>query len=293
MRHHYLPQFLLRAWAEATPDKKVETFRLDLPHVPSSRHAPKHTAYEENLYALTMPVVAGMEQQAVEKHLLRHIDELAAGVLRKLATTGFTPLTPEDRSDWARFLMSLRLRQPDMIQQLRTESSEHLEASLMDNPEEYDAVAGTGNPPTLVEWTRENYPGLIENFGMSFFHRLVDNPEIGEKILHMKWWLWDFAREHHDLLLADHPCIFTKGIDDPDLVIALPIGPRKAFMATKTDRVATIMRRQRPRDLLVRMNESSLGQARVRVYSRDTSPRRFICNRLINRRRSEQQGVSA
>jgi hypothetical protein len=105
-----------------------------------------------------------------------------------------------------------------------------------------------GNPPTLVEWTRKNYPGLIENFGLSFFHQLVDSPKIGEKILRMKWWLWDFTREHNDLLLADHPCIFTNGIDDPNLGIALPIGPRKAFMATSTDRVATLMHRQRPKD---------------------------------------------
>lgn len=287
MRHHYVPQFLLRAWAETTPDKKVECFRLDRPHVPSSRRAPKYTAYEENLYALTMPVVAGMEQQAVEKHLLRHIDNLAAGVLRMLITTGLTGLTPENRSDWARFLISLRLRQPGIVQQLRTEASEHLEASLINTPEEYDAVAEIGDPPTLVEWTTKNYPGVIENAGLSFFHKLVDNPEIGLKILRMKWWLWDFTREHNDLLLADHPCVFTAGIDDSDLVIALPIGPRKAFMATSTDRVATIMRRQRPKDLLMRLNESSLGQACVRVYARDASSRRFICNRLLRRRSPE------
>jgi Protein of unknown function (DUF4238) len=269
MRHHYVPQFLLRAWTETQPDKSVEVFRLDLPDLPSSRHAPKYTAYQHNLYALTMPVVAGMEQQAVEKLLLLHIDNLAAGMLRKLATTGLTGLTLENRCDWARFLMSLRLRQPHIIQQLRTESSEYLEVSLIDQPEEYDAIAGTEDPPTLLEWTRKNYPGLIENFGMSFFHELVDKAEIGNKMLRMKWWLWDFTREQNDLLLADQPCIFTTDIDDADLVIALPIGPRKAFMATRSDRVAAIMRRQRPKDLLMRVNESSLNQARVRVYARD------------------------
>lgn len=289
MRHHYVPQFLLRAWAETQPDNRVETFRLDLPRLSSSRHAPKHIAYEDNLYALTMPVAAGMEQQAVEKHLLQHIDSLAAGVLRKLTTTGLAGLTLENRCDWARFLMSLRLRQPHIVQQLRTESSEHLEASLIDKPEEYDAVTGSGDPPTLVEWTRRHYPGLIENFGMSFLHELVDNAEIGEKILPMRWWLRDFTREQNDVLLADQPCIFTASIDDAELVIALPIGPRKAFMATKSDRVATIMRRQRPKDLLMRMNESSLNQARVRVYARDASPRRFICNRLVRRRAAEQR----
>ena len=34
-----------------------------------------------------MPVVAGMEQQAVETYLLQHIDNLAAGMLRKPSTT--------------------------------------------------------------------------------------------------------------------------------------------------------------------------------------------------------------
>jgi hypothetical protein len=83
----------LRAWAETQPDRKVEIVRLDLPDFPSSRHAPKYTAYEDNLYALPMPVVAGLGQQAVEKHLLRRVDDLAAGVLRRLTTRGLAGLT--------------------------------------------------------------------------------------------------------------------------------------------------------------------------------------------------------
>jgi hypothetical protein len=175
-----------------------------------------------------------MEQQAVEQHLPRHIDDLAAGMLRKLTIKGFASLTLEDRCDWVRFLLSLRLRQPEIVQQLRVEFSEHLEALLREEPEEYDAVAEASDPPTLVELTSRNYPGLVENFGLSCFHGLVDNPEMGQKNLSMKRWLWDFTREQIDLLLADQPCI-----DEADLIVALPIGPRKAFLATKSDRVAS------------------------------------------------------
>lgn len=248
MKHHYVPQFLLRAWAEATPDKKIETFRLDLKHVPSSRHAPEYTAYEKNLYALTLDVVAGMEQQAVETRLLRHIDTRASEVLRKLTNTGFAGLTMDDRMDWVRFLMSLRLRQPTIIQQLRTESSEYLERSLMETPK-YENLAEVNDPPTMLDWTNKNYPGLIDNVGMSFFHGLVSNKEVGMKLLKMKWWLWDFQYAKSELLLSDHPCIFSKNIDDPDLIVALPIGPRKAFMATRSEQIASIMRKQRPNDL--------------------------------------------
>lgn len=279
MRHHYVPQFLLRSWAETTKDNRVEVFRLDLPHVPSSRHGPRRVGYENDLYALTHPIVAGMEQQAVEKRFLSHVDNLGAVVRDKLASTGLSALTIEDRSAWARFLMSLRLRQPNVIELLRKEASQHLLATLAVQPEQYEEIAAQDDPPTLAEWTERTFPGLIENFGMGFFHELVDDPTIGDKLLRMKWWLWDFKGLRHELILADHPCIFTAGIDDPDVVIALPISPHRAFMATRSDNVAKLMRRQQPANLVVQLNALSVRQARVRVYARDRAPARFIENR--------------
>ncbi|BBO69294.1 hypothetical protein DSCA_32240 [Desulfosarcina alkanivorans] len=224
-----------------------------------------------------------MEKQAVEKHFLSIIDNNAARIRNKLEKDGLKSLTIEDRMDWARFLMSLRLRQPDIVEMLKRESAQHLKATLNDQPEEYEELAAPEDAPTLEEWTKEQYPGLIENFGLSFFHKLVDNPEICTKILKMKWWLWDFSKAPYDLLLSDHPCIFVHGIDDPNCVIALPIHPRKAFMATRSDEVAKVMRNQRPRDLAVRLNESSVNQTRVRIYAPNESPRRFIENRLAQK----------
>jgi len=221
-----------------------------------------------------------MEQQAVETDFLQRLDDLAARVLQKMAATGFADLTPEDRCVWVYFIMSLRSRAPEVVSQLHMEGSNSLKDSLDERPEEYEAISETTDPPTLMEWSEQQFPGLIENFGTMSFPSFVCNPDIGQKILDMKWRLWDFRGQKNHLLLADRPCIFTMGIDDPDLVIALPISPWKAFMATKTDRLASIMRQQRPKDLLMRMNESSLRQAKIRVYARDASPGRFICNRL-------------
>ncbi len=288
MRHHYVPQFLLRPWAENTPDGKVEVFRLDIDDVPSSRRTPKYTGYEDDLYALTKPVVAGMDQQAIEKQFLRHVDNLGARVRRKLDSEDLRALTPEDRVDWARFLMSLRLRPPDIVQMLRNESAEHLRATLATHPDQYEELTGLGDPPTLEEWTEKHFPGLIENFGLSFFHKLVDNPSIGDKILSMRWWIGDFSDAPYDLLLADHPCIFTSGFEDPNLVIALPIAPHKAFMATQSDHVSDhvneLMQRQHAKDLARRFNESSVASARVRIYACDRSQERFIRNIVWLRR---------
>lgn len=281
MKHHYIPQFLLKVWAGA--DGKIEVFRIDPQHLRSSRLAPKSTAYEDNLNALTSEV-AGVKQQAVETDFLRHVDNLAAKVLHKMVVTGFAELTKEDCAAWMDFIMSLRPRAPEVVSRLHTEGSKCLEDALDERPEEYEAVSQPDDPPTLTEWTDQQIPGLIENFGKMSLPSLVCNREIRQKILGMKWWLWDFKGQKNHLLLADRPCIFTTGIDDPDLVIALPIGPWKAFMATKTERIANIMRQQRLKDLVMRMNESSLSQAQIRVYALDASPRRFIGNRLIEQK---------
>ena len=103
-------------------------------------------------------------------------------------------------------------------------------------------------------------------------------------MLRMKWRMWDFSYVPYELLLADRPCIFTSGIDEPDLVIALPIAPKKAFMATQSDDVDELMRRQHRRDFARNLNEFSVAQARVRIYAQDQSPARFIRNRLHRHR---------
>ena len=283
MRHHHLPEFLLKAWAETTNDAKIEAFRLDIPGAPSKRWAPKATGYEDDLYALSQPVVAGVKQQDVETGPLQFLDSEAARVLDKLHNRELASLTHDDRRYWVHFVMSLKVRTPEAIGLIKTIGPEHLAASLNDKPEEYEAIADSSDPSTLKEWIDKHLPGLIENFGMMSLDKFIFNPRITQKVLSMTWWLWNFEGEKNHLLLSDRPCIFTAGLDDSDLVIALPISPCKAFMMTRSKRVADIMRSQRPDDLLTSINESSLNQAQERVYARDKSPHRFICNRLAKR----------
>ena len=282
MRHHYVPKFLLKAWADTSSDGMIEVFRLDLPGLRSKRWAPKATGYEPDLYALTMSSVAGIDQQAVETEFLRHLDDSAAKVLHKLAATGFSDLSKGDRDTWVCFIMSLLSRTPESIALIQEVAHVHLNASLRDQPEEYDAIADASDPSTLTDWVEAHLPGLIENFGKMSLPEFIRNPVIGEKLLRMKWMLWDFSGQKNHLLLSDRPCIATAGMDDPNSVIALPIGPWKAFMAMKTDRVVSIMRRQDPKTLLMRMNESAVANAKVRIFGRNASSRRFIVNRFVD-----------
>ena len=276
MRHHYVPEFLQMPWTVNSSDGKLEVFRLDLPNIPANRHRPKYTGFNFDLYALTKDEIAGMGKQAIEEQFLKVIDNNAALIRNKLENNGLKSLTLNEKMDWVWFLMSLRLRQPNIVTKLKHESSVHLRATLNKQPEEYEELAPIELHSTLEEWVENRHPGLIENFGLSFFYKLVVNQEVGNKILGMRWWLWDFSEAPYDLLLSDNPCIFTSGIDNPSCVVALPIHPRKAFMATQSATLEEIMRQQRSRDLVKRLNESSLMQSNDRVYSTNDTPRRFI-----------------
>lgn len=187
--------------------------------------------------------------------------------------------------------MCLRLRQPSIVEMLRFEAAVTLRKQLADQPEEYERLADETDPPTLIEWTETRFPGLIENVGMSFFAGLVDNEKIGTEILRLQWALRSFPDTDWTLLLGDHPCIFTGGIDDPDLVIALPISPRKAFFAIRGKRAFDRIRVRNSRELIKAMNESTVGQSRIRVYATDSTPLRFISN-YWNRRKPVREGGS-
>lgn len=278
MRNHYVPQFLQRPWAGV--DGALQVFRMKGGRFETFRQVPKGNGYEEDMLSLTRETVAGMAKHAIEKVVLQAVDDEASKVRNKLESGQLISLTLEERSAWVCFIMSLRLRQPSNIIYLRNESEAVLRRNLAEAPEEYEAFAGNAAPATLEEWTELMFPGAIENFGLSFFHELLDDPGVGNKLLRLRWWVYDFSTCSNHLLLADHPCVFAGGIDHPDLVVFLPISPRKAFLATRGELTAQALRQAEPKGLISRLNDASVKQANERVFARNLSPSRFVENRL-------------
>ena len=282
MKHHYIPEFFLKQWTSKTRCDDTESlvaFRIDLKHVPSSYLAPAATAREQDLYALSTPVT-GLDPQIVETQLFQKIDDSAALALDTMLSEGLRGLTHQQRCSWVWFIMSLRTRTPEAVSLLDSQGLEHLHRALTERPEEYKAIAEPSDPQTLKEWTEVHLPGLMENFGKLSLDKVIGNSRVGDKILNMKWFLWDFSRQRNHLLLSDRPCIFTANFDDPDLIVALPVSPWKAFLATRSDPICNRLRELSERTLLMRINESSVAQAQRRVYALDKSPHRFIVNRL-------------
>ena len=210
---------------------------------------------------------------------MQQLDDSAAHVLRKLAATGTSDLTEQDRVSWTCFIISLLSRTPEAVALIQEVGEAHINASLEDKPEQYEAIADAADPATLTQWLEAHLPGFIENFGKLSLPAFITSPRVAEELLRMQWMLWDFSGQKNHLLLSDRPCITTVGKDDSNFLLSLPIGPWKAFMAVKTERIANILRTYDPKTLLERMNESAVANASTRVYGRDASSRRFILNR--------------
>ncbi len=169
---------------------------------------------------------------------------------------------------------------------MKVETSEILRASLRSSPEEYQVPAEEFTNPTLENWTEEHFPGLISNFGIILIHDLVGDERMASYFFRMKWWIWDFSPTGCELLLSDKPIVLTGNLTDPDAIVALPISPLKAFMGTQSEKTALILREQSPKVLATRLNETSLGQAGVRVIAQSSQPQRFIENRHFQRQRT-------
>jgi hypothetical protein len=288
MKSHFIPQFLLNAWAAKTRDNCLEVFRIDLPGLPSSRRRPRGTAFERNLYSLTKDKIRDMERDAIEKYFLQTIDNDAAQIRAKLLAGKIDLLTASESSAWALFISSLRLRQPNLVNDLKLQAELHIREQLHTFQSEFTTVQHESGIPSIEQWTENKFPGLIENFGLSFFAELVENKDVQQRLLSLNWWIWDGDRFGRELILSDNPCIFTAGIRESNLVIVLPISPTKAFVATGAASVAARFQSQAGRDLAMRINESSVNQARVRIYSTSRNVHRFIWNRLQQANRLPQ-----
>lgn len=268
-------------WAADNVDGKLVEFRIRLPDVPFGRRVPRATGYVRDLLALSAPHVEGIEKQAIETKLMQAVDNDAARVRVELLERGTANLTADERCDWVRFLSSLRMRQPEFVSNVaKSGGTETLRQELARDLDEYTALAQAGYPPTLVEWVRQNRPGLIEDFGLTLYPKVIDDPVIGVKLINLNWMVCDLSSAKNELLLADNPLVSVGNLDAPTFVLALPLSPTKLFVACRAAATVRRFRTAEPKALVSRMNESSVERANRWVYARTVAPARFIRARV-------------
>jgi hypothetical protein len=277
INHHYLPVFYLRQWAGS--DGRVIRFYRPYDKVVASPIAPSNTGYEPLLYSLDgyPPEV----RQRIEKEYMGPlVDGPAADAMRVLIERDEAKLTGAVRSAWTRFLMATRVRSPEMIGLMMEQGRTNLVASLNANPEEYEAVRPAGSPPTFLAWVEKHAAPLLHNIGKLMLPNVIENQNIGDTIIRMKWSTFDLSSACYTLLTSDRPFVMTHGLADPRCVIAFPLGPRFAFVALHDTRLLDHLLSQGVDGFVKSLNANVVDQAVRHVYGSTDAHLRFVQNRF-------------
>src|SRR5262249_15309640 len=119
-RHHYIPQFYLSNWCNADGD--LWSYHRIPTKLIINKVRPKSAGYEKELYTLAhLPAEA---RQSVEKYVTADVDNRAATALQKMTKSKSAEgLTGKDRLGWAQFIVSLPIRNPDAVADIKQEST--------------------------------------------------------------------------------------------------------------------------------------------------------------------------
>lgn len=277
--HHVVPRFYLNGW---TTNHRLTRFQWVRGELEVREVGTKRIAGRDHLYALHhMP----QDPQFVEREFMgRLIDDPAAQVYHHMVGNP-AKLSEKQRSIWTRFLMSLRVRTPNVIERLRVDAEDDLRRRLMDQPEEYDALRATNDPDNLYEYMEQRRPGFVADFGIRILPDIVNHPPIAKKIFQMYWWTQRFEGSTVDLLTSDRPLIIVPDLHDPACVMALPLTPHLAFFAThsfeQAKRVGTLHASRLARAL----NHETVRLADKQIYAANARQAEFVRRRFTPQQR--------
>ena len=281
-RHHYIPIFYLTEWASGDPLYLWQMSRgydNGINNGIAFKHsAPVSMGFKYDLYALLH--VGEEMKEWLEDNFFLQVDNEAAIAMRKLAA-GNTNLDPPPRNAWARFIMAMRSRTPDKISYIREAYDRELPNLRAELARDYDqGMAGKEPPPTEDERTAAIEHAISLGTGR-LIQGVMDLPNIGNQILQMTWVVINLPDGARDFLTCDYPVV-SNGLQHQEAYFALPISPRKLFVASKSKPLVDKLAQSSPADLTQAVNKAIVENARRFVYGTSNFERVFV-NKYLRR----------
>ena len=278
--HHFLPQFLLRPWSV---EGLLRGYWWDRRRgaLVCKHRGTKAFCWQLDLLSLR---AHNLGRDAIERVFFGDIDTRGAVARDTMLEFGSSKLTNDQRCDFARLLLSLDARRPANIAKLRDEGFAALVGGLDGDAEIRDAMSAhriIERPSAFYERTTGAF---IEDRALVAIQRLVDNPEVGGRLVKAHWHVVHLGPFDGSFVLADRPLIRTHGYDHPGTVWVLPLTPTTAFVAANHPENLERIKRATPRRFGKLTNRSSAGQAERFVFSADTSHEHWLSGCLSETR---------
>ena len=266
--HHYLPIFYLKQWAGS--DDKICEYKRRYHGVLPKRVFPAATGYIRGLYSIedTNPEVIN----AIETKFLMPADGLAAEALRDLVLDRPFKQPVRMRHSWTRFVLSLMIRYPEAIAEMKRQLRENVIKM-------YLATKKEDEPATFAEYEAQHGTNELARLHGKLMMDLMQDSRMGRFIYNMYWGIIRFSRYKHDLLTSDRPVtsnVFPLSANHS----CLPIGPEHLFIACETEAAEAEFRRINPEHVMQTINDLVAKRAQSLVYGKDDSQLRFVANRF-------------
>jgi Protein of unknown function (DUF4238) len=317
LKHHYIPRFYLSAWCGR--DGRVTYYRVERGRLVAKRISPKGTGYENRLYTIEAGpqdlrrlieqnrdsgrepskslrelfqsyLDSGIKDaqflQMFETNFTSVIDDRASKVLNKIRAGAVSALTHRERLDWTEFLMSLPLRNPETLAEIKRNSWN----SMLDDAAERfrSEFKGKIDDEEIEEMdsllrrslsANEIFQHVSADDGLSIIEGIIREPYYQKQFASLTWWTVDFSAAKHSALTSDRPYVQLRPLDHPKLLIYLPVGPKLGFFASSDPKIRDNISRQDVNFVVSTLNHFVVRFASRYVYGTDKSHLRFIENR--------------
>jgi hypothetical protein len=272
IRHHHSPAFSLVPWAGA--DANVCEMRMvpDLDRkIVAQRKHPNATGFVRNLYKIDG--VPEPVSQHLETNFMKPLDTRASIALNLLLSGQEHDVA--QRSDWTRYVMSRMFRHPfavnfvnDHFRRMWGEGVDGLAAKYLEKRD-------PDGPATIQEFVDQAMPAAAAIDAAGMMVDIIDNDRVGPTIFNLKWILVDIPQSRYELLTSDRPLVRPVGFDHPQAYLALPLSPRKLWLASHTGYFARNLKNVDQTMVAREINKVVVSQAREFVWGTDASQLSF------------------
>jgi hypothetical protein len=268
--HHYIPVFYLKQWCGQ--NKKLIEFAVKHGNFIAKPVGPKGTGFQTDLYAF--PELPPDMAQHIEDVFLKYADNTASLAL-EMQLSGKDIWTNELRSGWSRFLISLIIRHPDVMVDLRAATTKSWEETGPSSQARYEETREPHQPATFDEYIAAVDPLIPIKVSLNAIIKAFDNETLGTHINGMYWSVIDLSKAHHRLLTGDRPLQYLN-LNNPSGFISLPISPTKLFLAANSAQSIINVRKLKPEKVIREINRFVVARARKFVFAHDASQVSFI-----------------
>ncbi|MEO1019868.1 MAG: DUF4238 domain-containing protein [Pseudomonadota bacterium] len=270
-RHHFVPEFLLNKWAI---ENEVHGYFCDERKaiLRCKRRGAKAFCHKMDLWTLK---ASRWKPDAIETRFFGAIDDKGAKVQAVLQTSGPDSLTSEQRSDFARLLLSLDIRRPSIVEKVRDRSKKYADG-LNHDPMILDGKEKLGLPDKPSKLYEQLTGVSLEDVALIGIQKLVDNHEVGEILINAHWHVVRLGPSDGTLVLSDRPLIRVGDFDHPRAGWILPMSPNTAFVAVNHYANLTQIKKLSPQRFAKETNISSVRQTDHYVFAIDKSHTNWI-----------------